>query len=61
MPEDPANEHHDQNVDQLPERIKSLTRELLEERITRIDFQMQLLKQWRDRCQHELNLLLGGD
>ncbi len=47
----------DQNFDQLREQIKSLTCELLKERITRIDFQVQLLTQWRQQCQQELNCL----
>lgn len=51
----------DRNSDQLREQIKSLTCELLRERITRIDFQIQLLTQWRQRCQQELNPLLAGE
>jgi len=51
-------EDPDQNVDQLKGQIKSLTCELLKERITRIDFQVQLLTQWRQGCQQELHQLL---
>lgn len=51
----------DQNFDQLKEQIKSLTCELLRERITRIDFQVQLLTQWRQQCQQELNHLLRSE
>lgn len=51
----------DQNNDQLQEQINSLTCELLRERITRIDFQLQLLTHWRQRCQQELNHLLAGE
>jgi hypothetical protein len=50
----------DHNVDQLNEKIKGLTCELLKERITRIDFQVQLLMQWRQHCQQELNQLLSS-
>lgn len=50
-----------QDIDQLQRQIKSLTRELLTERITRIDFQTQLLMQWRQRCQQELNHLPAGE
>jgi hypothetical protein len=49
------------NIDQLREQIKSLTCELLKERITRIDFQVQLLTQWRQQCQQELNHLLSSE
>jgi len=49
----------DQNIDQLKEQIQNLTGELLKERITRIDFQVQLLTQWRQQCQHGLNHLLS--
>lgn len=51
----------DQNLDQLQEQIKSLTCELTKERITRIDFQVQLLTQWRERCQQDLNYLLSSE
>ncbi len=51
----------DQNFDQLKEQIRSLTCELLQERITRIDFQVQLLTQWRQQCQQELNNLLCNE
>ncbi len=51
----------DQDIGQLKEQIKSLTCELLKERITRIDFQAQLLTQWRQRCQQELNHLLSSE
>ena len=51
----------DQNFDQLKEQIKSLNCELLKERITRIDFQVQLLTQWRQQCQQELNHLLSSE
>jgi hypothetical protein len=51
----------DQNFDQLKEQIKSLTCELLKERITRIDFQVQILTQWRQQCQQELNRLLDSE
>lgn len=51
----------DQDIDQFREQIKSLNCELLKERITRIDFQMQLLAQWRQRCQQELNHLLSSE
>lgn len=50
----------DQSPDQSKEQLKNLTCELLKERITRIDFQMQLLTQWRQRCQQELHQLLGS-
>ena len=50
----------DQNFDQLRERIKTLTCELLKERSIRIDFQVQLLTQWRQQCHQELNRLLGS-
>ena len=50
----------DQDIELLKEQLKSLTRELLQERITRIDFQVQILMQWRHNCQQELNLLLTG-
>ncbi len=50
----------DQNFDQLEKQIKTLTCELLRERITRIDFQVQLLTQWRQRCQQELDHLLSN-
>ncbi|RJR48284.1 MAG: hypothetical protein C4567_00205 [Deltaproteobacteria bacterium] len=46
-------------IDQLNERINGLTCELLQERISRIDFQVQLLSQWRQNCQQELNRLLS--
>ena len=49
------NKDQKQNFDQLKEQIKSLTCDLLKERITRIDFQVQLLTQWRQQCQQELN------
>lgn len=48
-----------EDLQQLKGQIKSLTCELLKERITRIDFQMELLSQWRQRCQQELNQLLS--
>lgn len=51
----------DQDIDQLKEQIKSLTCEVLKERITRIDFQVQLLTQWRQQCQQELNRLLSRE
>ncbi|MHB8067446.1 MAG: hypothetical protein ACYDIC_06055 [Desulfobaccales bacterium] len=51
----------DQNFDQLKEQIKGLTFELLKERIIRIDFQVQLLTQWRQRCQQELNHFLSSE
>jgi hypothetical protein len=51
----------DQNSDQLREQIKTLARDLLKERITRIDFQVQLLIQWRQRCQQELNHLPASE
>jgi hypothetical protein len=50
----------DQDIEPLKEQLKSLTRELLQERITRIDFQVQILMQWRHNCQQELNLFLAG-
>ncbi len=50
-----------EDINQLTGQIKSLTCELLKERITRIDFQIELLSQWRQRCQQELNLLLAGE
>jgi len=55
-----VNKEQDQDTDQLKEQIRSLTCELLRERITRIDFQVQLLTQWRQRCQQELNPLLSS-
>jgi hypothetical protein len=51
----------DQNIEQLKEQINTITRELLTERITRIDFQVQLLAQWRQGCQQKLNHLLGRE
>ena len=53
----------DQNQyrEQFREQIKGLTAELLKERITRIDFQVQLLTGWRQRCQQELDLLLRNE
>ncbi len=51
----------DQSFDQLKEQIKSLTCDLQKERITRIDFQVQLLTQWRQQCQQELNHLLNSE
>ena len=51
---------HDQSIDQLKGQTKNLTCELLKERITRIDFQVQLLTQWRQQCQQELNHLLSS-
>ena len=45
----------DQNFDQLKGQVNNLTCELLKERITRIDFQVQLLTQWRQQCQQEIN------
>jgi DNA-nicking Smr family endonuclease len=48
----------DQNFDQLKGQVNNLTCELLKERITRIDFQVQLLTQWRQQCQQELEQLL---
>jgi ATP-dependent RNA circularization protein (DNA/RNA ligase family) len=50
-----------QDIEQLQRQIITLTRELLTERITRIDFQTQLLMQWRQRCQQELNHLPAGE
>jgi hypothetical protein len=50
-----------QNFGQLKGQIKSLTCEVLKERITRIDFQLQLLMQWRQQCQQELNHLLSRE
>ena len=51
----------DQNLDPLKEQVKNLTGELLKERITRIDFQVQLLMQWRQQCKQELNRLLSNE
>jgi hypothetical protein len=50
-----------QNIEQLNGQIKSLTCEVLKERITRIDLQVQLLTQWRQSCQQELNHLLSSE
>lgn len=55
----PTTKDQGQDIDSLTKRVQSLTGELLQERIIRLDFQMQLLKQWRDQCQRELNQLLG--
>lgn len=52
---DEKSKNQDQNFSHLKEQIENLTCELLKERITRIDFQMQLLAQWRQQCQQELN------
>ncbi|MEW6658159.1 MAG: hypothetical protein AB1424_05840 [Thermodesulfobacteriota bacterium] len=51
----------DQDGDQLKRQIKNLSCELLKERITRIDFQVHLLSQWRQQSQQELNHLLGSE
>ena len=51
----------DQNLDPLKEQVKNLTGELLKERITRIDFQVQLLMQWRQQCQQALNRLSSNE
>lgn len=48
-----------QKLEQLLRKGQELNAELLKERITRIDFQVQLLTQWRQRCQQELNQLLA--
>jgi len=56
-----ASKDQDQNVDQLKVQIRSLACELLKERIIRIDFQIQLLTQWRQSCQQELNQALGSE
>jgi hypothetical protein len=55
-----SEEEKDQ-VDRLNEKIRGLSCDLLKERITRIDFQMQLLSEWRQRCQQELNRLLAPE
>lgn len=52
------NKDHNQEIAGLNEQVKRLSCELLQERITRIDFQLQLLTQWRQGCQQELNRLL---
>ncbi|RJR38677.1 MAG: hypothetical protein C4567_12410 [Deltaproteobacteria bacterium] len=57
----------DQEINRLKQELAQLQgvngklhSELLQERITRIDFQVQLLTQWRQRCQEELNRMLAG-
>jgi hypothetical protein len=60
MAQKPPTQKKDQDIEPLKEQLKSLTRELLQERITRIDFQVQILMQWRHNCQQELNLFLAG-
>ncbi|MFZ5450266.1 MAG: hypothetical protein ACOZF2_00115 [Thermodesulfobacteriota bacterium] len=59
MPQKSVSQDQDQDVDQLKEQVESLTCELLKERITRLDFQVQLLTQWRQQSQQELNQLLS--
>jgi len=49
-----------QKLAQLLQERQKLTSELLQERITRIDFQVQLLTQWRQQCQQELNQMLAA-
>lgn len=49
----------DNETVQLKAQIQTLTKELLQERITRIDYQVQLLTQWRQKCQQELNQLVA--
>jgi len=49
-----------QKLAQLFKERQKLTSELLQERITRIDFQVQLLTQWRQQCQQELNQMLAA-
>gem|GEM_PF-6063406 len=60
-PKATGNRDQDQHIEQLSGQIKDLTCELLKERITRIDFQVQLLTQWRQSCQQELNQLLSSE
>ncbi|MDD2904284.1 MAG: hypothetical protein PHU44_17800 [Syntrophales bacterium] len=60
-PKTTTNKDQTRNIVQLEGQIKSLTCELLKERITRIDFQLQLLTQWQQQSQQELNRLLNGE
>jgi hypothetical protein len=48
-------------IEELKKQNRELTVSLLQERIMRINFQIQLLSEWRQRSQLELNNLLQSE
>lgn len=48
-------------IEELKKQNRELQQVLLQERIMRINFQIQLLSEWRQRSQLELNSLLQSE